>query len=106
MENTGPSKYAISFGLSLALVSVLNALLVMVKEKNRSLMGWMQKATGHQWVTHAAVMLVLFVFFGWVFSRRHGGKGPTMVVTRLITVVVGGILAGSAMIIGFYLFAD
>jgi len=50
MENTSVSKYTISFGLSLALTSVINALLVVAKEKIPAVMTGLQKLTGHHWV--------------------------------------------------------
>ena len=42
MENTRISKYTISFGLSLALASVMNALLVVAKEKIPTVMAGLQ----------------------------------------------------------------
>ena len=38
MENAPVSKYTISFGLSVALSSVINALLVVVKEKSQAVL--------------------------------------------------------------------
>ena len=47
MENRAVSKYTTSFGLSLALTSVLNALLVVVKEKSPAVQAGMKSLTGH-----------------------------------------------------------
>jgi hypothetical protein len=106
MENIAVSKYTISFGLSLALSSVANALLVVVKEKSHTVTAAMQKITGHQWVTHVAIILILFAFFGWWFARINNGQGPKIAVNRLIKTIAAGILAGGLIITGFYLFAD
>ena len=46
MENQPVSKYTVAFGLSLAWCSVLNALLVIVKEKNPAVQAAMKKLTG------------------------------------------------------------
>src|SRR5208283_4078581 len=75
MENTPIPKYTVSFGLSLALACVINALLVVAKEKIPSLMAGMQKLTGHHWVSHSAIVLLLFALFGWLFARANGGRG-------------------------------
>lgn len=75
MDDTALSKYTISFGLSLALCSVLNALLVVLKETSRTVVAELQKITGYQWVTHVAVVLVLFALFGWLFSLANHGQG-------------------------------
>jgi len=106
MEHTAVSKYTISFGLSLALSSVLNALLVVAKEKSHVVAAGMQKITGHQWVTHVAIILILFAFLGWLFARANHGQGPKLTVTRLTGIIVAGIVAGGLIITGFYLVAD
>ncbi len=98
------SKYTVSFGLSLALCSVLNALLVIVKEKSPTVMSAMAKMTGHHWITHSAIMLVLFLLFGFGLAGR--GAGPANSPARLIKILVTWLLAGAVMIIGFYLLAD
>jgi len=106
MENIAVSKYTISFGLSLALSSVVNALLVVVKEKSHTVTAVMQKITGYQWVTHVAIILILFAFFGWWFARINNGQGPKIAVNRLTKTIVAGIVAGGLVITGFYLIAD
>ena len=106
MENTDVSKYTISFGLSLALASVINALLVVAKEKIPAVMTGLQKLTGHHWVSHSAIVLVLFAAFGWLFTRANGGRGINLTVNRLIAIITTGVVAGGLMIIGFYLIGD
>ena len=106
MENFAVSKHTTSFGLSLALCAVLNALLVVAKEKSKAVADWMQEITGHHWVTHAAIILVLFAIFGWLFARKNGGQGPNMPVRRLTNVAITGVVAGVLIVLGFYVVAD
>ena len=106
MDNTTLSKYSVSFGISLALCAVLNALLVVAKEKSKSVADTMQKITGHHWVTHVAIVLVAFLIFGWVFARTKNGQGPKINSNRLTAIVVTGVLAGVIIILGFYAIAD
>ncbi len=106
MDNTGVSKYTISFGLSLALASVANGLLVIAKEKVPAVMAGMQKLTGHHWVSHGALILALFALFGWVFAQTHGGQGIKLTGNRLIGALVSGVVAGGLIIFGFYLIGD
>ena len=106
MENTTVSKYTISFGLSAALASVVNALLVVAKEKIPSVMTGLQKLTGHHWVSQSAIVLVLFTLFGWIFARANGGRGIQLSVSRLIGTIMTGVVAGGLIIIGFYLIGD
>jgi TRAP-type mannitol/chloroaromatic compound transport system permease large subunit len=106
MENTAVSKYTISFGLSLALCSVVNALLVVTKEKSRTVTSALQRITGHQWATHVVIVLVLFVFFGWLLARANHGQGLKLTANRLTGIILAGIATGGLIITGFYLIAD
>jgi hypothetical protein len=106
MENTSVSKYTISFGLSVALTSVINALLVVAKEKIPTLTAGLQQLTGHQWVSHSAIMLVLFTVLGWVFAKANGGRGIQITVKGLISTLVSGVVIGGLVIVGFYLVGD
>jgi hypothetical protein len=106
MENTGVSRHTISFGLSLALASVANGLLVVAKEKIPAILAGMQKLTGHHWVSHCAIILGLFAFFGWLFARANGGQGLKITVNRLLGTLVSGVLTGGLVILGFYLIGE
>jgi len=106
MEDTGVSKTTVSFGLSVAITSVINALLVVAKEKSQAVLAGMQKITGHHWVSHAVIVLILFAFFGWLFARANGGRGLKMTVRSLIGVLVSGVVIGGLIIVGFYLVGD
>jgi len=106
MENNGLSKYTISFGLSVALASVANALLVVAKEKIPAVMTGMQKLTGHHWISHSAIILGIFAFFGWIFARANGGLGLGMTALSLIRTLVSGVAVGGLVIVGFYLIGD
>lgn len=106
METACISKYTISFGLSAALASVVNALLVVVKEKSPAVESGLQKLTGHQWVSHAAIVLILFAVFGWLFARANNGQGLKMNANRLIGTIVAGVVTGGLIIVGFYLIGD
>ncbi|MGO8766404.1 MAG: hypothetical protein ACLQSR_14860 [Limisphaerales bacterium] len=102
MEST-LSKYTFSCGLALAPASVLNALLVVFKESNHALEVWMQKLTGHQWVTHCAIVIVFFGLCSFAFARANHGHGLRMHSDRLMAIVIGGVVAGYLIINGFYL---
>jgi uncharacterized membrane protein len=106
MENTSVSKCTTSFGLALALASVINALLVVAKEKSPAVMAGLQKLTGHHWVSHSAIILVLFAAFGWIFARANGGRGIQITVNSLISTLVSGVVIGGLIIAGFYLIGD
>jgi len=103
MENNSVSKYTVSFGISLALVSVINGLLVLAKEMIPSVMSAMKSLTGHHWVTHSVISVSLFLLLGWVFARGNGGQGVKLTGKQLINILVSGVALGGLLIVGFYL---
>ena len=105
MDNNSVTKCTSGFGLALALCSVANAVLVVIKEKSPAVMSLMKKIGGHQWIGHVAVILVLFFLSGWLFSRT-GTAGTEASTKRLTGIVTIGTLTGALIIMGFYLFAD
>lgn len=106
MQDPTLSKNTVSFGLSLALCAVLNALLVVAKEKSETVVSWMQKATGHHWVTHVVIMLLAFFVFAWIFARTNRGQETKMSANRLANMVIAGVAVGVLIIGGFYLITD
>jgi hypothetical protein len=104
MENTEIGKYTRSFGLSFAITSVISAILVILKESNEdTVLAWMKAATGHHWVTHGLINLILFVVLGWILSRPNTGKGVNISANGLIGCIVAAIVVSGALIAGFYL---
>jgi hypothetical protein len=106
MDTNGIGKYTRSFALSLAITSVVSALLVVWKESNETLLAFMKSITGHHWITHSIFDLILFVIIGLILARSHGGEGVRMTGTRLITVLVCAVVLGGLIISGFYLIGD
>lgn len=106
MENKIISKYTVSFGLSLALCSVLNAVLVVVKEKSPVVQAEMKKLTGHHWVTHSVIVIGLFILLGWLLAQAKSGQGITLPASRLLNFIIAGIMTAGLIIVGFYLVAD
>ncbi len=100
------SRTTTSFGVSLAITSVVNALIVVAKERSTSVMDGMKKVTGHHWTTHSALVVLLFFVLGWIFSRAHGGQGLRIGACQLLTIIVSGVLLSGLIIVGFYLIGD
>jgi len=90
----------------LALASVVNGGLVVIKEKSPAVQAEMQKLTGHHWVTHSVIVIGLFVLCGLIFARANSGQGLKLTANRLLRTLVAGIATGALIIVGFYLFGD
>jgi hypothetical protein len=96
-------KYTRSFGISLAVTSVLSALLVVVKELNESILNWMKAATPHHWITHGVFDVLLFFVIGIALAQVHAGSGTRVSAKGLLVAIVGSVLLSSLIIAGFYL---
>lgn len=105
MEHAGLGKYTKSFGVSFAITSVLSALLVVFKESNEdTVLAWMKSATGHHWVTHGIINLVVFVVLGWGLSKFGGsGRGMTISANTLVSLIAGAVILSELIITKFYL---
>jgi hypothetical protein len=101
MTNSKTDRYTAGFGLSLAVTSLLNAVLLLVKETNEALMNAMKAALGHHWTTHGAIVLVLFVVLGFVFSTTK--LGEKWDPGKMAWLIVFAAVIGSVAIAGFFL---
>jgi len=106
MENPSLSKYSTAFGLALAVTSVVNAMLVVAKEKSPAVLAGMKSLTGHHWVTHVSLVVLLFVAAGFGLTLPNGGQGLRLAPKNVIAALVAGVAAGGLIILGFYLVAD
>ena len=104
METNNIGKYTASFGISLAIASVLSALLVVVKEMSEhTVLAFMKNITVHHWVTHGLFILIVFVLIGWILARTKGGQGVKMAVDRFVGIIVSAVVVSGLIIAGFYL---
>lgn len=106
MQEPALSRYTAPFGWSLAVCAVLNAVIVIAKEKSKSVNGWMQRMTGHHWTTHVLIVLLMFLALGFIFAQTNRQGETKNSGDRLARIVVAGVVAGVLIIGGFYLIAD
>jgi hypothetical protein len=106
MQDQALSKYTVSFGWSLAICAVLNSFLVVAKEKSKNVNGWMQRMTGHHWITHVVIILIAFVALGFVFAQTNRTVATKTSADRVANIVIAGVVTGILIIGGFYLIAD
>ena len=83
---------------------MVSALLVILKESSEEgVLAWMAAITGHHWVTHGLINLILFVVLGWALSRENKGQGVKMSANGLVSYIVGAVIISGVLIVGFYL---
>ena len=101
MTYTSLNRLTAGFGLSVALMSILNTLLVIVKDTNPPIKDAMKAATGHHWITHGIIVIVLFIVLGYVFSIMVKGEDWTPI--RIGKYIAYSIILSVAALVGFYL---
>jgi uncharacterized membrane protein SirB2 len=101
MKNTPMEKYTAGFGLSLVVTSLLNVVILIIKEKNDSVMSAMKAALGHHWTTHGAIVIIVFIVLGFIFS---GMKIETKFDSgKMLKYIVWAVIISSVIIAGFFL---
>ena len=99
-QTTEISAYTVSFGLSLGITSLLNALLVIIKETNEAtVLTWM-KAAGHHWVTHGVLDLAIFIVLGFALAKI--GQSWQSQPNKVTASAIGGLTLGSLIIAAFF----
>jgi hypothetical protein len=94
-------KTTIGFGLSVAIMSILNTLLVIFKELTPPFKAGMASAMGHHWTTHGVMVIVLFIALGFVFSGVI--KPESWSGSRLGQTIAGSVILSAAALAAFYL---
>jgi hypothetical protein len=103
VEATVLGKYTRSFGVSLAITSVLSCLLVVVKELDEGVLNWMKGATPHHWITHGVFAILAFAIIGFGLAQLHGGTGVRISAKHLTATMVGAVAISGLVIAAFYL---
>lgn len=101
MTNMKMEKYTAGFGLSLVVTSLLNAVILLIKEMNESVMSAMRAALGHHWTTHGAIVIVVFIALGFIFSSmKIEAKWDSQ---KMLKYIIWAVIIGSVVIAGFFL---
>ena len=94
-------KYTAGFGLSLIVTSLLNAMILLIKEMNASVMNAMKAALGHHWTTHGAIVITVFVVLGFVFSSmKFEEKWDSQ---KMLNYIIWATIIGGIIVAGFFM---
>jgi hypothetical protein len=93
-----------SFGVSLAVTSILSALLVVIKESSEPVLNLMKTLTGHHWATHGLFTIIVFIALGVYFGKVNNGQGLKLTPERLTMFITAAVVISGLIIAGFYLF--
>lgn len=88
-----------AFGLSYAITSIFSALLVVLKEMSVGVHDALAAVTGHHWITHGVLNIIIFVVLGLVLSRSASSQ---MTTSSLITTIIGSTVISGLIIAGFF----
>jgi uncharacterized membrane protein YcfT len=101
MTNTQMEKYTAGFGLSLVVTSLLNAVILLIKETNDSVMSAMRAALGHHWTTHGVIVITVFVVLGFIFSSLKLEKRWDS--HKMLKYIIWATILSGAIVAGFFL---
>ncbi|MBV1788093.1 hypothetical protein KQ940_08495 [Marinobacterium sp. D7] len=102
MSDTGIGNYNRAFALSFAITSLLSALLVVLKEQNEdTVLAWMKAATGHHWITHGVLVVVVFILLGWLLAQTK--LGSRLTGNGLSAVISGSVVLSGVVIAGYFI---
>jgi uncharacterized membrane protein YdcZ (DUF606 family) len=99
-ENQARDKYSVGFGVSFLITSIFNGLLVVAKESYAPLKAWMKSLSGHHWITHGIVVIVLFIVLGYILSKA--GLEKKIEADKTSWLVIAGTVLGGMIIVGFF----
>lgn len=89
MNNT-LSKSTIGFGISAAITIILNMFLMILKEKIPEFHDAMVAFTGHHWVSHGVIDVVIFILLGIFFAKKALNKNiSALLISSTIISIVG-----------------
>jgi len=88
-----------AFGVSYAITSVLSALLVVLKESSEAVHDGLAAITGHHWVTHGLLDVIVFVVLGYVLIRRD----MHMSGDALVSTIIGATVVSGLIIVGYFI---
>ena len=96
--NNHVSATTAGYTIAAAIAIIGNTLLVWAKETNPALLATMKATLGHHWTTQAAVIVLVFLALGFIFSkwpmmRRFNGTFLALLLT-LATIAAGVGLVG------------
>jgi len=101
MTNNTLDKTTIGFGLSAAVMSIVNALLVIFKEMTPPFKNAMADAMGHHWTTHGVAVLGLFLVLGFVLAGAV--KPESWSAGKLSNAILWSVIIGAVALAAFYL---
>jgi hypothetical protein len=101
MINSLMEKYSAGFGLSLIVTSLLNAIILLCKELNASIMSALKSALGHHWTTHGVILIIVFFVLGFIFSGMK--LGTKLDSRKMMKYIIWAVTISGVIIAGFFL---
>jgi len=110
-ETVKIDKLNYGFGLSLAIVSIINGFITIGKELVPAVKDFAIAVSGlvtfnHHWVGHAVIIFVLFLAFGLIFSQAkvydYLQEKYNLDYRGLLIVIMVGVIIGLGLVNGYF----
>ena len=92
MKNT-LSKSTIGFGISASITIILNMFLMILKEEIPKFHDAMVTLTGHHWISHGLIDIVIFLLLGFFLSKKEINQNIFILLIISTIISVLGIIA-------------
>jgi len=99
MQQNSLNPKTIAFGYSAIIVIIFNSLLTIIKERFETVHEFLVTLSGHHWITHGILDVVLFFILGAILSKKIDSKENFLRVGLLLSVVVGVFMIALLMLV-------
>lgn len=101
-ETASADRLAAAFGWAAVVAIVFNTVLAFIKDAYDPLNNLMKAMTGHHWITHGLVDVIVFLGVGWLLLASGT---PTLGLSNraIIALIVAAVVAGGSLASWFFL---
>jgi hypothetical protein len=100
-KDAGISPTVAGFALSYAITSLISVVVVIIKELSEGVHDGMAAITGHHWITHGLLDIILFIVLGYALR----GAASRMPAGTLVNYIVGSTIVSGLVLAIFFLVA-
>ena len=99
MQQNSLNPKTIAFGYSAIIVIIFNSLLTIIKEKFESIHQLLVTLSGHHWISHGILDVVLFFVIGVMLLKRIDSKGKFLRVGIILSTIFGIAMIAGLMLV-------
>ena len=99
MKQNSLNPKTVAFGYSVIIVIIFNSLLTVIKERFEGVHHLLVTLSGHHWITHGVLDVILFFVIGVILSKKIDNKGRFLRVGILLSAILGVSMIAGLMLV-------